>query len=542
VASALVASLTALSVQATEPWVDPDPAEPPERYAIGDFGIAAEAEYRAQYTLVNPVSLNTENNRRFAVIDHRGRFGGTFDYDEAVKISLSLDLLDGVLWGDNGTFAGDPSSESGLQVTTRDPNVTEPCMRYLGVGDELQPESYGFGLCDAPPLKVRRLYGQVNTPIGAFRVGRQPVNIGMSVQTSDGEGRQNRWGVAHDGDFVDRVLFATKPLEAFKPPELRNTSENEGFIVALIYDRWVTDTPRQFSDDVNQIAVGLRFLQADFGFGRDLESTAFYAHRWDAQYETRVHTVGAKVAARFEGFHVGLEGVTNLGSTREVAASYALITNDPVVDQELLQFGGRLVARYDWPVATAYFELDYASGDGDPNPRTRLSQFTWSEDTNVGLLLFEHVLHFQSARSAAAGVEILRRLGAETFAGERVNTRGAFTNALAIFPQVDLRPHEQILFRFGVLVAYGPEVVNDQVQSLQGRDGNTIEDDLVNFAGGKASNFYGVELDGRFRWRFLDHFAFDLEGAVLFPGEALEDENGDAVHSFLTQARTSFFF
>jgi hypothetical protein len=29
---------------------------------------------------------------------------------------------------------------------------------------------------------------------------------------------------------------------------------------------------------------------------------------------------------------------------------------------------------------------------------------------------------------------------------------------------------------------------------------------------------------------------------VLFPGDALEDENGDAVHSFLTQGRTTFFF
>jgi hypothetical protein len=200
------------------------------------------------------------------------------------------------------------------------------------------------------------------------------------------------------------------------------------------------------------------------------------------------------------------------------------------------------VARYDTKYVTPYLELDYASGDGNPEPGSRLSQFRFSEDTNVGLLLFDHILYFQSARAAAAGVEVVRALGAETFPPERVDTRGGFTSALAVFPQVDLHPHESLLFRLGALVAWSPAKVVDPVQSLQGKDGATIEDDLVNFAGGPARQFYGVELDGRFQWRLFDHFALDLEAAVLFPGEALQDENGDAVNSWLTQGRTTFFF
>jgi hypothetical protein len=60
--------------------------------------------------------------------------------------------------------------------------------------------------------------------------------------------------------------------------------------------------------------------------------------------------------------------------------------------------------------------------------------------------------------------------------------------------------------------------------------------------GGKPAQYYGTELCGRAQWRFAEHFAADLEGAVLFPGEALEDEHGDAVHSVLVQGRTTFFF
>jgi hypothetical protein len=64
----------------------------------------------------------------------------------------------------------------------------------------------------------------------------------------------------------------------------------------------------------------------------------------------------------------------------------------------------------------------------------------------------------------------------------------------------------------------------------------------VNFNGGAPGNYYGTELDGRAQWRYLEHFAFDLEGALLFPGSALRDEDGHAVNSFLVQARTTFFF
>jgi hypothetical protein len=530
------------SAFATEPWIDPDPPEPPQRYEIGAVGVAAEAEYRAQFTFVNPISVNTENNRRYNVIEHRGRFGATVDYDELVKISTSFDLLDSVLWGDNGTFGGDPTSEAGVQVTARDPNVVRPCITYGGEGNTADASSYGWGLCEADVIKVRRLFAQVNTPIGALRVGRQPVSVGMGVQTVDGDGRKNRFGVEYGGDQVDRVIFATKPLEALKPPEQRDTSETVGLITAVMYDRWVSDSAKIFSDDLQQVAAAVRYLEPDIRIGKDLEAQVFYAHRWNTEFVTRVNVIGGRLAAVFERFHIGVDMAGNIGTTEEISAGYSVITNDPIVGQDILQFGGRLAMRYDTKYVTPYIELDYASGDGDPTAGTPLSEFRWSEDTNVGLLLFEHIVHFQSARASAAGVAITQALGGPTFPAERVNTRGAFSNAAAVFPQIDIKPHETILFRLGALFAWAPEPVINPVQSLQSRDGTTIEDDLVNYVGGKPGTYYGTEIDGRFRWTLYDHFALDLEGAVLFPGDVLKDRNGAAVHSFLTQGRTTFYF
>lgn len=542
---ALALGLHATAARAdVEPWSDPDPAGPPERQPVGDgtYGWRGAAEYRAMALYINPISLNTERDRRVSWMEHRLRLDGAIDYQDKVRIVTSVDALDGVLWGDNGTFGGQPSSNSGVNVNTKNPNVTAPCVTYQGTGDPLDKASYGYGLCSREQVTVRRLYGEVMTPVGMLRIGRQPTGVGAALQQNDGDGRKNRFGYARTGNSTDRVMFATKPLEAFKPKEERDTSEREGMFLVVAYDRLVTDDPQLFADDVHGTVVAIRLLEPEYAGGRDLELLSFWSHRWDQQYGTRVDTFGLRAFSRFGDFYAGFEGATNVGKTHEIAESYKLIANDPVVDQPIRQFGARGVVRYDQPTFSLYLEGDYASGDDDPQARTPLTQFTWAEDTNVGLLMFKHVLAFQSARASAAGVETLRRLGAASFPAEAVNTRGSFTDALAIFPQVDVRPHRNVLLRGGVLVAWAPAALVDPVQSLLNRDGVTIQDDLVNFAGGKPGHFYGTELDGRFQWRYLDHFAFDLEGALLFPGNAFQDANGYAVRSVLVQGRTTFFF
>ncbi len=548
--------LTALSsvARAEEPWTDPDPPGPPIRVPVGDFGFSGGAEYRAAGTYINPISLNTISQRRVSWIEHRLRLDGAVDYDEKVKIVTSFDILDGVLWGDNGTPLTPPETEAGTTVNTKNPNEATPCIAYKGgtAGNPLSPDDYGYSLCPSSVFRVRRLYGDVVTPVGLIRVGRQPFSLGNTVQGTPGDGRFNRFGIAHEGNYVDRIVFGTKPLEALKPKEERNLSMDEGFFVVALYDHLVSDNLQLFTDDEHQAGGAVFYRAKDLPWGKDIEALGYYVHRWSDQYSTHVNIFGGRAIGRFGPIYVGIEGAANIGSTREVAEAYKAINNDPVVDQSIVQVGARAVVRYDYPVVragevrkpglSAYLELDYASGDGDPQARTNLTQFTWAPDMNVGLLMFEHVLHFQSARAAAAATETLARLGASSFPVDSIDTRGAFADAFAIFPQMDFRPHEDILFRAGVLFAWAPEPVVDPVQSLLARDGESIEDDLVNFAGGKPGQFYGAEIDLRAQWRFLEHFTADLEGAVLFPGDAFADENGDAVRSVLVQGRTSFFF
>ncbi|MBK8256112.1 MAG: alginate export family protein [Polyangiaceae bacterium] len=527
-----------------EVWSDND-YNSRRRIAFGDFGVSLNAEYRANLLYIRPISLNSYTNRNAHWIEHRMRLDLSADYLDKVRIILSADMFDGVLWGDNGDFGATPSSNAGVSASARNPNVTRPCVAVPEDGDPLDPDSYGYTLCEQDPIRLRKLYTQISTPVGTFRIGRQPIIAGAGVQANDGEGRTNRFGFARTGNMVDRILFATKPLEAFKPKEKRNTSETEGLILALGYDRIVTDSPQLFADDASQWFTALIFSQPEHPLGKNLLATAFHVHRWNPQNASSINVVGMRANNTFPGgISAGFDVAYNFGSTREVSEAYKFITNDPVVDQQIQQFGARAVLRYDNSWLTAYMEFDYASGDPDPNVTTPLSQFVFAEDTNVGLLLFEHALAFQTARASAAGVETLRRLGAKSYPAEVVNTRGSFTNAIALFPQVDVRPVKGLQLRAGALFAWAESDVVDPVATLQLRDGLKIEDDAVNFVGAPATGkrYYGTELDARISYRLLDHVNFELEGAVLFPGDALQNRQGEAAQSVLIQGRTTAFF
>jgi hypothetical protein len=538
----LVVSLLATSARAEiEPWSDDDGLGTPTRHELGGYGYELGAEYRANWLYINPIDLNGVKYRRASWIEHRLRLDAKVDYDEKVRLVLSMDGLDGTLWGDNGTFGKSPSPNSGMRAAATNPNNAKPAVGYKS-GDELDPDSYGFVLAPSEPLKLRRLYGEIVTPVGMFRIGRQPTTEGTAVIVADGDGRPNRFGYSNAGDSTDRIMFVTKPLEALVPEAERDTSADHGQFLFLFYDRVASAQLHLFGDDLHGVGVGVRHRGKEPTERTSSELQGIYTHRWERLMDTAIHIFTLRAQGHLNRLSAGVEGVGVFGKTREVSEALSLINSDPVVRQKIEQFGARAVVRWDEPMWTAYLEGDFATGDHNPNPGTTLSQLYFAEDANVGLLMFKRILQFETARSAAAGVVLLDRIGASTFPAERIDSEGSFTNAVAVFPQFDFRPHSQLLLRGGVLMAWAPAGTVDPIQSLTRRDGAEIEDDLVNFNGGKPGHFYGTEIDGRFQWKYLDHFLFDLEGAVLFPGDAFYDENRQATRSVLIQGRTTFVF
>jgi hypothetical protein len=535
----------ARSATATEPWSDPDPPAPPSRITLtpeSHIGFRGAAEYRVQATSITPLDLQASTDQNLQIVEQRLRLDATVDYDDKVHIVTSADLLSGVLWGDNGTLGGSPEPTSGAAVTTDNPNLSTACITLKQGAPVTEASSYHYGLCSADPVFIRHAYGDVMTPVGLLRIGRQAMTDGASIAVNDGEGRKNRFGVADIGNSADRILFATKPLEAWKRPSRRDLTLDKGLFVILAYDRLVTNDPMQYQDDLHNVIAAIRYRAPRLGAARDFEAQTFYAYRFSTEYTTQVSAIGGRLAARVGDFTFGGETTGVFGSTTEVSEALSVINDDPITAQTVRAIGARGVARWDKKLVSLYFETDYASGNGNPNPGAPLTQFRFAEDTNVGLLMFKEALAYQSARAAAAGVATLQQLGAKDFPVQAISTNGSFTNAFALFPQVDVHPVKNLLLRGGFLVAWAPAPVVDPIASLEHNPASPhFHNGIVNYVGGAPDRFYGTELDGRIQYKLWDHFAADLEGAVLFPGSALQDANGDAVRSFLVQARGTFY-
>ena len=508
-----------------QPWLE-RPAVAATPIELGEYDLTLEAEYRASAVAIHALSLNDQGPHDAAWAEHRLRLGGSFAYEDRIRLVLSADLLDGALAGYGNAFTRQRSPD--------DTRMTGLDVAYVGSGDPALPTSYALALGAREP-RLRRAYGELVTDLGVFRIGRQAMLEGESIYAATGSGRSNRFGPTGAGDSVDRVLFVTKPLAPFEPDRARDTSADRGLFAGVFYDRLDDQAAYAFGDDLHGLGLALRWLAPEPAERRFSDLLGVIAQRWSADLDTNITLIGSRVTTALYHFSAGMELVLETGSTAEQSARLSL-PGEAVDTQAVRRIGSRGVVRWDEPSWTAYLELDFASGDSDHAGDSDVTEFRFSPDTNVGLILFERVLAYESARSARAASFAIAQAGGDANAADSVATRGAFSNALAVYPQFDVHVSSALTVRTGVLLAWAPMRVVDPVRSGFGRS------PARNFHGGRSRQFYGTELDLRLTWNVLDHFYFDFEGGVLFPGEALQDLQGHADISELGELRATFAF
>jgi hypothetical protein len=410
------------------------------------------------------------------------------------------------------------------------------------------------------PIEVVHAYADVLLPVGLLRVGRQPQAYGANLASHDGE-RHNRWGVSDLADVTDRVLFGTKLDQAFwvlmkGKDHTLDLSQDNGLFLGVFYD-WLTQgsllTP---SDDVSQTGFALQFKKQSADWGglewRDAFAGVNAVHLTDDKFDSDVWGFPVKLQGSIEDVDLELQGILIRGESREISTGFAALSSnrDPNRPPELQRIEGMgFRGVLDWHLGplTVTWETDYASGDDDPRASTPITMYSFARSFNIGLLLFEHIVAFESARSVAVGVETLKNKRFESFPLTEASTEGRFTNALAIFPQLKLdlldNGKHKVHVRAGALLAWPAEDgVVDAIQTILGEDGRSIEDDKVNYHGGNPGNFYGTEFDLQLEWGIRQLFLWTVEGAALLPGNSLEDANGDAVPAFLVENRFTFLF
>ena len=513
-----------------------------------------DAEYRVETTYLNPLELNGTTARDLTYTEQRLRLDPVLKLGDVARIVTRFDLLDGVLFGDNGDFGGTPASNFGMGLTSRWPNSAGWTLGLLEGRDPLDPDSYGPVLRPLDPVKVVNAWGEVLLPFGVLRVGRQPATTGPGINIHDGS-RTNRWGVSRFAASADRFLFATKISEAFAmlldKGHVADRSMDDGVFVGVAYDQVVEDDISVGRDDLHQVLGLVQWKARQPGwFGlpwKDFLAQVVVGGRFGKEFDTNVLAIPAVLAfgvgpVRFRG-----EFVSVFGHTREISEGLAALresdaTKRVIRDQTIRMFGAQAQLDVTTGPVTSTLEFDYASGDSDPRDDTPMTTFSFDRDANVGLLLFKHILAFETARSAGVGIENLRNMGTRSFPLTELASDGRVQNALCVFPQVLYKPWESLGIRTGALFAWSAAPVVDPIMTLLSEDGAEISDDAVNWNGGKPARFYGTELDLQVEWTYREHFVWTVEGATLIPGAALEDESGDAVPSFLVQNRFTFVF
>jgi hypothetical protein len=394
-------------------------------------------------------------------------------------------------------------------------------------------------------LQPRWLYLDWLTPVGLLRVGQQPSHWGMGLVANDGD-HPALFGDYRYGNIVEQVLFATKPLGK-KSPFVFALAGNlvyrdnvaslvggdrawQGILAAFyeegadmlgLYGVWRHQTHDQSSEpsffpytdaiDVGVLDVAGRFVRpiavpdetayvfGSFEAATELGSTS-------AERTTYQAASGSKTSIQAYGGAAAL-GVVLAGREQGAAA--------PKAASERPDLYGRIVAEV---------EVGYASGDADPYDGTE-KRFVFDPNHKVGLLLFDEVMRWQTARASVAAQDcVLSNCSRPPPGASLLPSNGGVFGAAYAYPTGLYRPRPWLDLKAGAVIA---QTTADSVDPYR----VVKQGAYVNYGGGDPKRHdLGVELDGGFEARVALQYGLRLQlgaqAGVLFPGGALADATG----------------
>ncbi len=480
-------------------------------------------------------------NDRFGNIlfgQQRFRLDPTLKINDNISFQAQIDFLDDVLFGSNDVE----------QLSVFNPLV----------GTITLPGGSGaFGVTGGNAgdivtggggnLNVRRLYVDILTPIGKFRLGRQPSNWGLGIFQNDGNGMYAKFGDTFDRflylgkyDFSDSSSLAFAILADFvfnsqQDPSIGlletgfGTVSNNTYQVtgALIYQR-----------DTFEVGTytGVRLRN---GTGQRIPNSAIDANGnvvpGAIDGNTRTYYIDA-YGKWHKGPHsvameyVFLGGKISTGVCINAISVPPGFTNplpNPICldgSNDLQVHMGALEAegKYDWGGEWKFIS-GFASGDSSPLS-SRITQFGFRPDYEVALMLF----NVPMGTSPAIQVNGVTQLGNFPITSNRVNNAiyvgGTYLHRFDISNAI---PQAQY-FKAGIhfLTAWAPSRVFD-IDFAQ-LTGIPSLPRVVN-----QSRWYGFETDLIAEAKFFDHLIWNITGGIFIPGAAFDIKNDDLSNTTL---------
>lgn len=522
--------------------------------------------YRNRTVFYHDLDTQTDSDIDQGGLGDNDRFGSMlfnqqrFRLEPVLKLNdhLSLhgqfDILDNVIAG----------TESVKQIDFLSPIVGT--IQLPGAGGALGVTGGEAG--ENRALNIRRLYLDILTPGGKFRVGRQPSHWGLGIFQHAGNDRESDFG-----DTFDRFLYlASLDSERFgtvafgaaadfvftrqTDPRISGlggvlTSPQEDmrqFAGLLLYERGesfqigtfsglryrngvegeTTTTARPILVDANGDPILDEHGNFQLGeleaAGRDGNTLLYFADlyaklkgvHWKFQGEYALLT--GKIAT---GLAIDAIPFNNLPANAR--GPIELPADDPSTPQienqnTLLVHMGAAELEGNFEPGEIRFQGGYASGDAEPLSR-RITQFGFRPDYQIALLLFHTPLGSSPrvTQANADGTPGRVLVGAVPITGNFINN--AIYGTAGYWHHLDLRPFVPkagpAKAGLKLITAWAPESNFDlNFSEMVGIS------DLPHVV--QSQKWYGVEADANFEGRFFDHLLFDLTGGVLLPGQAYD--------------------
>lgn len=146
-----------------------------------------------QYFGANPDVSGTARPGWLLSSNMRLRLDPTLNVSEDIRVRTTLDLMDNLVLGST------PNYMTGLGF----PNPSYP-YAFLSMTQNAPI----IGINNAwGPINLKRVWGEVTTPVGELRFGRMPMHFGLGLLYNAGNLETNDYG-----DNIDGVMFATRVL------------------------------------------------------------------------------------------------------------------------------------------------------------------------------------------------------------------------------------------------------------------------------------------------------------------------------------------
>lgn len=476
--------LFAGSALATE-GVAPEEA-PPSRT------LTPRVEYRVRgvNTSEYPINAAGDTLEQGAYGEHRLRIGATAQ-NGPMTMHAEADVANGLVLGNTST--------------------TFPYVGY-------RRDRLG-GLGDSSTAYVRQLWLDAKTPVGVVRAGHMLSKWGLGLVAHDGSGSP-LWGDYYFGDTVERALFATRPFAKNNPGLAPLLVAVAGDVVFRDQSADLRKGDRAYQGVVSLVWApeGAKSRAGLYGVRRSqVDRDGFHLDVW-------VVDAHAKLVKETErsSFWVEAELARIIGETDAVRDIYE---GSRDIDQMGLAFetgaGFGSTKRLDVMLLGGW-----ATGDDRPFDG-RISSFKFDPEYNVGFILFEEVMAWQSAATARS-IADPDTFGRPAPGARLLPTEGAVTNARYLMPTVRYTPVKPIELKLGVLVAQADRPLEDAYQT------NALNGGVRHTTLGATTDSLdlGTEIDvgARYTWERGDGapwIAADLQLGRFLPGDAFVNAEGE---------------